>query len=179
MRSTRRAAATFLVVALSCVVAACTSPGSGGGGGTTTTVPTATCPAVGAGQIRVAVVVDGTALSSSAPKVVCVVVAAGATGVTALIARAVRIGGAAPRFESSGLLCAIDAAPLAPACGIAGPNGYEYWSYWTGGSSWSFAAQGPATHVLVDGSVEGWRFLAGGADVAPGGSSAFAQLVTP
>ena len=35
---------------------------------------------------------------------------------------------------------------------------YRYWSYWTASAStWSFASVG-ASHRVVDGSVEGWRF---------------------
>ena len=179
MRSTRRAAATCLVVAFVTALAACTTPTGGGTTPTTTPADYTVCPTAGPGQVRVAVVVDGNALSSTAPPVVCVVVAAGSNGVTALIARAVRIGGPTPRFDSSGLLCAIDANPAAPACGAAtGVGGFAYWSYWSGGASWTFATQGPATHTLVDGSVEGWRFLTGGAELAPAGPSQFGSLVS-
>ncbi|MHB1614798.1 MAG: SCO2322 family protein [Actinomycetes bacterium] len=36
---------------------------------------------------------------------------------------------------------------------------YQYWSYWQGRSSgWSYATIGPASDVLADGALEGWRF---------------------
>src|SRR5882724_3157486 len=75
-----------------------------------------TCPAKGAGQVRVAIVVDARALGG-AQSVVCVVVASGSNGLTALRARATRIGTSPPRIGSSGLVCAIDDVPAAPACG--------------------------------------------------------------
>jgi hypothetical protein len=135
------------------------------------------CPTRGAGQVRVAVVVDARALGSTT-SVVCVVVASGANGVTALRARATRLGTAQPRFNASGLLCAIDGRPAAPACGEAGPNGYEYWSYWLGGTSWHFASIGPATRTVQDKTVDGWRFLKGGADVPPNTSPTFGALTS-
>ena len=88
------------------------------------------------------------------------------------------MGSTTPRFNASGLLCAIDGAPVAPACGTVGPNGYEYWSYWTGGSSWTYSAVGPASHSMQDGTVEGWHFLAGGAQTPPATSATFASLVS-
>lgn len=135
------------------------------------------CPTAGAGQVRVAVVVDARALSSTT-SVVCVVVPSGSTGVTALRARSTRLGTAAPRFNASGLLCAIDGKPAAPACGEQGPNGYAYWSYWLGGASWTFASVGPATRTVHDQSVDGWRFLNGGSAVPPNTSSSFAALTS-
>lgn len=146
-----------------------------------TTVPAvnfAKCPSAAAGQVRVMVVVDATAFGAAAPSIVCVVVAQGSSGITALAARAARLGTPAPRYSSSGLLCAIDSKPVAPACGQSGPNGYEYWTYWVGGTaSWTFATVGPASRQMQDGTVEGWRFIPGGSVAAPGTSSLFAQLV--
>ena len=173
MRTSRLATTIAVVVALGTLGAACTTTGGGGGGGGGGVA----CPTPAAGQIRVAVVVDAVALGSSVPSVVCVVVNNGATGVAALQARATLYGQPAPRFDISGLLCAIDGAPVAPACGDAGPNGFQYWSYWAGGSSWTYATTGPATRHLTEGSVEGWRFSPGGADVGPATSPTFAQLV--
>jgi len=170
MRTSFRAAAAVMVVAVASLTA-CTPPTTGGG------TNYATCPSAGAGEVRVAVVVDATGLGSTAPTVTCVVVAQGATGVTALYARAARLGTTPPRFDTSGLVCAIDGAPVAPACGEVGPNGYQYWSYWIGGSSWTFAPVGPASRSMQDGTVEGWRFLPGGASVSPGTSSIFTRLV--
>lgn len=135
------------------------------------------CPTRGSGQVRVAVVVDARAFGSTT-SVVCVVVPSGATGVTALRARATRLGTTAPRFNSSGLLCAIDGRPAAPACGEDGPNGYEYWSYWLGGANWRFAPVGPATRTVQDQSVDGWRFLKGGEAVPPNTASSFAALTS-
>jgi hypothetical protein len=44
----------------------------------------------------------------------------------------------------------------APAANAAA---FRYWTFWEGsGSTWTFATQGPATSVPVDGAVEGWRF---------------------
>lgn len=135
------------------------------------------CPTKGSGQVRVAVVVDGRALGTTT-SVVCVVVASGSNGITALRARATRLGTAAPRYNSSGLLCAIDGRPAAPACGQQGPNGYEYWSYWLGGSSWQYAPVGPGGRTVQDQSVDGWRFLKGGSAAPPNTSASFAALTS-
>jgi hypothetical protein len=60
----------------------------------------------------------------------------------------------------SGLLCSIDGYP-ASGCGKATGGGFEYWSYWHGGSKWTYATTGPdSTRVQPDG-VEGWRFVSG------------------
>jgi len=137
----------------------------------------AECPARGSGQVRVAVVVDARALDRTT-SVVCVVVASGSNGLTALRARATRIGTDPPRLGSTGLVCAIDGRPVAPACGESGPDGYEYWSYWLGGSSWRFAPIGPATRTVNDQTVDGWRFLAGGSAAPPNTPSSFAALTS-
>jgi hypothetical protein len=173
------AAATAAVAA-----ASCTPPPTGGGSGSTTTTAPSNdpqhCPARGAGQARVAIVVDKSQLpgGSSTPSVTCVVVAQGASGVTALAARAARLGTPAPRYNSSGLLCAIDGVPAAPACGTPSSGGFDYWSYWIGGPSWTYANIGPASRAMIDGTVEGWRFVAGGTAVAPAASSSFAALTS-
>ena len=135
------------------------------------------CPSRGSGQIRVALVVDARALGAST-SVVCVVVASGASGVTALRARADRLGTPYPRFNSDGLLCAIDGRPAAPRCGNRASDGFEYWSYWLGGSSWRYASIGPASRRLSDQAVDGWRFIAGGENVAPNRSPSFATLTS-
>src|SRR6476661_5823134 len=135
------------------------------------------CPTKGSGQVRVAVVVDARALGATTT-VVCVVVPSGSNGVTVLRARATRLGTVAPRFNSSGLLCAIDGRPAAPACGEQKPDGYHYWSYWLGGSAWHYASVGPASRTVQDQSVDGWRYLAGGSAVAPSTSSSFAALTS-
>jgi len=163
-------------------VAGCMTPPAGGGTGSTTTTTTpadlAHCAAAAVGQVRVAVVVDTTGIGSSTPSVVCVVVAAGSTGATALVARAVRLGTPLARYNSSGLLCAIDGAPAAPACGTPASNGFSYWSYWLGGSAWTYATIGPASHGVFDGDVEGWRWVPSGAAAAPGTSASFAALTS-
>ena len=65
------------------------------------------------------------------------------------------IGVAAPRYDSSGLLCAIDGYPVT-GCGESdGTGAYVYWSYWTGsGDTWTYATAGPAGRKLADGAVE-------------------------
>ncbi len=71
------------------------------------------------------------------------------------------------RFNSVGLLCAIDGYP-ATGCGAASSSGYQYWSYWHGGSSWTYAVTGPAGYRVSNGGVEGWRFVEGGDSAAEG-----------
>jgi hypothetical protein len=56
---------------------------------------------------------------------------------------------------TSVMACA--AVALAPA--VAHADGYRYWSYWTGGQSWSYSNRGPGFLVPADGAVEGWRFV--------------------
>lgn len=117
----------------------------------------AICPTAGAGEIQVAVVTEGVA--NPAHEVVCVVVANGANGFDALNARAARIGTPALRFNGA-FLCAIDNAPAAPACGTdpAGPNGFSYWNYSTGGTTWTESQVGASSQVLEQGDVEGWNY---------------------
>ncbi len=94
----------------------------------------------------------------------------GANGAT-LLAR--RFGKDRIRISSTGLICAIDGYP-AEGCGDHLPNGkYRYWSYWKGGSSWTYSQVGPAGRAISDGSVDGWHFVdgsAGPSDGAPGNS---------
>lgn len=55
---------------------------------------------------------------------------------------------------------------------------YRFWSYWTGGSEWTFSNQGAARRP-VDGAVEGWRFAisaASSSTVTPRHSPTFASL---
>lgn len=171
MKAPLRAAATILVTALLTLAAACTPPPA----------PTdhAKCPTRGAGQVRVAVVVDSAAVAggSSTPSVVCVVVPAGSTGMDALFARAERLGTAPPRLGGGGLVCAIDSAPAAPACGESGPNGFRFWGYYLGGASWGFAPVGPGGRTVTDGSVEGWSFQ-DGPGAPPATASSFAALTS-
>ena len=172
MRASPRAAATVLVAAFVLFAASCAPPPSGGSPGL------ASCPTAGSGEIRVVVVVDLAAFSSGPASTSCVVLPHGSNGIDALSARAQQLGTTMPRIAGSGLLCGIDGEPAAPACGELGPNGYEYWSYWFGGSDWDFATTGPASRVLVDGDVEGWRFVPGGSAQAPRTSSVFAELAS-
>src|SRR3954452_5992625 len=75
----------------------------------------AKCPAKGANQVRVAVVVDARALGGTTD-VVCVVVPTGSDGLDALRARSDRTGRAMPRISpQNGLVCGIDGKPAAPA----------------------------------------------------------------
>ncbi|WP_425824903.1 SCO2322 family protein [Streptomyces fractus] len=62
-------------------------------------------------------------------------------------------------------LAACTAAVLfaaAPAQAADSAAASRYWAYWTQSSSgdWDYATQGPATDVLADGSVIGFRFAA-------------------
>lgn len=169
MREPKRAAAV-LAAALITLAAACVPP--------TTPTDFSRCPTADAGQVRVAIVVDSSTLpgGSANPSVVCVVVPSGSTGVDALAARAARIGATPPRFGSSGLLCGIDGAPAAPDCGTLGPDGYQYWGYYVGGSAWDFAPVGPASRVMTDGTVEGWAFQNGSNGGDPRTSASFTAL---
>jgi hypothetical protein len=131
--------------------------------------------------VRVATVVEGAGLAGFAqPEVVCVVVAQGSSGLTALNARAVRLGVPSVRLDGSGLLCAIGGLPVAPACGEVGPSGPQYWSYWlpNGSGGWTYAPVGPASRSMQEGTVEGWRWVPGGTAAAPVHSSSFNALVT-
>ena len=139
----------LLVVALlSMGATACPAP--------TAAVDWSVCPAAAAGQVQVAVVVQG-GTATPATEVVCVVVPAGSNGLDALAARAARIGAAAPRVESA-FVCGIDGIPVAPACADSGPGGYTYWNYWTGGTAWATAAIGAGDRIVTQGSVDAWTY---------------------
>jgi hypothetical protein len=113
------------------------------------------------GEARVAVVVDpgeGGSVTS-----VCVPAGARDNGATILAARASLLGRPQPRFNSSGLLCAIDGYP-ASGCGEQHGGRYAYWGYYHGANGgWSYSNLGPAAVRVQDGVVEGWRFHADGA----------------
>lgn len=116
----------------------------------------AVCPAAGAGQIQVALVVEGTA--NPAHEVVCVVVADGANTLQALDARSARLGTEARRMHPvNGLLCGIDGTPET-GCGEGGPDGYSYWNHSDGGAVWTESMVGPAGTVLTQGAVQGFNF---------------------
>jgi hypothetical protein len=112
--------------------------------------------ACAASEVHIAVVVDtGTGSSVSA---VCVPAGARDNGAVVLATRAAMLGTPAPRYATSGLLCAIDGFP-ATGCGEPQNGRYSYWSYWHGGGgAWSYANIGPATSRVDPGVVEGWRW---------------------
>ncbi|MER5711691.1 SCO2322 family protein [Streptomyces sp. NPDC002122] len=70
---------------------------------------------------------------------------------TLLAGRTARIAGAA-----AGALLTLTAVAAAPAQAA----GYRYWSFWEsdGGTSWTYATQGPATARPADGDAIGFRF---------------------
>jgi hypothetical protein len=85
-------------------------------------------------------------------------------GASFLVARAETLGKPAPRFNSAGLLCAIDDYPDQTSCGEQTEDQYAYWSYWHGTASggWVYSDVGPASSPVVSGQVEGWRFQPNG-----------------
>jgi hypothetical protein len=95
----------------------------------------------------------------------CLALSSGETGDRVLAA-----AGLSLRWGSSGLLCAINGYP-ASGCGQTTSSGTDYWSYWHGGSVWTYATTGPASSRPAAGGVEGWRFVhvtsRGGAASAP------------
>jgi hypothetical protein len=127
--------------------------------------PTVTPRACAAGEIRIAVIVDFARAAGSPGNVsaVCVGVADRSTGAAVLAARAAQLGTPAPRYSSSGLLCAIDGFP-ANGCGDQSGAGYKYWSYWLGTGSWTYASIGPAERRASADTVEGWRWVDGQAE---------------
>lgn len=68
------------------------------------------------------------------------------------------------------------ALALAPAEATA----YRFWSYWTGGSQWTYSSKGPAFRVPPGDSVEGWHFVVspdgGSASTPPSAASAYHAL---
>ena len=132
--------------------------GIAGPGGVVLRAPAA-CAAAAAGTTRVAFAVDfGGAPGAPSSGVVLTCVPASGSAADALQARAQQLGTAAPRYASSGLLCAIDGYP-ASGCGVRTSSGYAYWSYWHGsGNGWSYATGGPAGWQVAPGDLEGWRF---------------------
>ena len=145
----------LVVAATSFLVSACTPAPST----PTTPVDYTACPTAGAGQVQVAVVVQGGQISS--PPVVCVVVPAGSTGLDALNARAQRIGRVAPRLGFGGaFVCAVDGLPAAPACSESTPDGFAYWNYWNalGDGTWQSSDIGAGDRVVTQGSVDAWVF---------------------
>jgi hypothetical protein len=144
---------------------------------------TATTGARAESTICVGVVVDyGDATGApSGPRGTCVEVSPGSTGADVLAKRASQLGTMRPRYNSSGLLCAIDGYPES-GCAERTSDDYEYWSYWhrpPGGGAWQYARVGPGSYEVHDGEVEGWRFQSGNgtrSDPAPRSSVTFTQL---
>ncbi|MGW4200687.1 SCO2322 family protein [Streptomyces sp. NPDC004726] len=57
------------------------------------------------------------------------------------------------------LLLALGVALTVVGAGPAQAAGYRYWSFWqSGGGTWTYATEGPATARPADGSVNGFRF---------------------
>ncbi|MFZ4519179.1 MAG: hypothetical protein ACOYOP_12370 [Microthrixaceae bacterium] len=112
----------------------------------------APCPAAPAGRISVTVVID----DGSGVRIRCVEVADRATGGEALLAAAtVRRD---DPTKGPAFVCGIDGVP---ATGCAAVN-EPYWSYWTGGTGWSYQNVGAFGYRLpARCSVEGWRFGTG------------------
>ena len=113
------------------------------------------------GEIRVVLVVDSSDLGGSS-SATCLVVPAGTTGSQLLARRGNELGTGSPRYGSSGLLCAIDGLP-ATGCGDRNSGGYGYWAYFfDDGGNWDYGSNNPFSKRLVDGAIEGWRFVVGG-----------------
>jgi hypothetical protein len=119
------------------------------------------CAAADTG-VRVKLVIDYGILAAEqqAPATVsttCVTTAGGASGLQALEA-----GGHTYRLNNgTGLLCAIDGFPSGSECGDRNAEGYRYWAYFSGGSTWTYSGIGPAGRRVNEGSVEGWHFVSG------------------
>lgn len=113
------------------------------------------------GDVRIAVVVDFG--DNASVSVTCVPAGSRDNGAQVLGARAELLGTSGLRFNSSGLLCAIDNVP-ATGCGDRSSAHYAYWSYWHGvNGSWSYSNFGPAAWRVQADVVEGWRFQSAGA----------------
>jgi hypothetical protein len=136
---------------------------------------TGAAPACAAGEIRVSVVVDFGDLPNPPPTTsTCVSASDGDNGAEILAARARQIGTPAPRFDSSGLLCAIDGLP-STGCGVRTQSGYRYWSYWHGSAAgWEYSSVGPTGSRVKAARSEGWHFVDGTGrpnDPAPRGAA--------
>jgi hypothetical protein len=135
----------------------------------------------GTGGVPVAVVIEFGPRSRIRPSVVvkCLKVRPGSSGADVLTEVASLEQLPAPTYAPSGLLCSIDGYPTNGCDDESGAN-YAYWSYWHGGSTWSYANVGPAEFTVTAGDVEGWRWQPGGngssADPAPSLTSRFASV---
>jgi hypothetical protein len=114
---------------------------------------------------------------------VCVTMPSDDTDAQALYTVSSALHWAAPRYASSGLLCAIDDQPT-HGCGTLGSHGYAYWSYWDGSASrWTYGSGDPSTTTVSSGTTVGWRWQPEGAgnptDPAPRGPSDPADVCLP
>ena len=133
-----------------------------------------------AGDVSVAFVLDfgGTPATLVSG---CVSVPDGEDGYTALRAFTDEKGLVAPAYSSSELLCSINGVPASPnECGQSVPDGYIYWSYFTGGvTGWTYANTGAFAPVSPN-VVQGWRFQDPGygnpRDPAPRTAPTYASL---
>ena len=124
---------------------------------------TATGCAAAAGSSRAGLVVDFGSVDDGAGKPPRVVQATCVTwsGSDEYGTDVLDAAGYSLSFNKVGLLCSIDGYP-ATGCGSpSSGGGYEYWSYWHGGTTWTYAQTGPAYTRVHSGGVEGWRFVAG------------------
>jgi hypothetical protein len=106
--------------------------------------------------IHVAIVVDfGDVMSTTST---CIAAGDRDRGTDILHARAQALGTPAPRFNGSGLLCAIDGFPET-GCGEKTGDTYAYWSYFHGNdNAWVYSSFGPASWRVRADYVEGWRW---------------------
>ncbi|MFL6179166.1 MAG: SCO2322 family protein [Actinomycetes bacterium] len=88
--------------------------------------------------------------------------------------RPATLHGSRRRAASLALVVAM-AAALVGAWGAAPAEAtsYRFWSYWTGGSDWTFSSQG-ASRRPPDGGVDGWRFA-----ISPASSSTIPPRHSP
>jgi hypothetical protein len=139
---------TVVVLGLSVVPGVARLRAAAGGG----------CASADTGHVGLAVdfgTVVAPAPPSSSVETSCQTLSAGETGADLLVA-----AGHTLSWGRTGLLCSIDGYP-ASGCGTATGGGFQYWSYWHGGSTWTYATGGPAAYRLAAGGVEGWRFVQG------------------
>ncbi len=136
------------------------------------------------GQTHIAIIVDrgdGGAVSSA-----CVAAKSSDNGATILAKRASMLGLPQPRFNASGLLCAIDGVPE-KGCGDLHDGKYAYWAYFHGSNgSWSYSNIGPGGSRVAGDVVEGWRFQPAGSGLpndppprAPASTAACAAAMRP
>src|SRR4051812_1657484 len=137
--------------------------------------------ACAASSVHIAVVVDSG--SGSAVSAVCVPGGSRDNGATILATRAAILGTPQPRYNASGLLCAIDGLP-ASGCGEHTGSRYAYWSYSHGsGGNWLYSSIGPAAWRVDPGTVEGWRWHPDGtglpSDPPPRGPAVASRVCVP